>query len=108
MTPKEVFIAVLLGLAVVTELLSVLGLILMPNPMARMHYLTPATALGPVLVAGALVTKEALDHQGIVAVLVAVFFAVFGAVLTHATARAARIRQHGDWRIGDDERVRRP
>jgi multisubunit Na+/H+ antiporter MnhG subunit len=60
-----------------------------------------------VLVAVAVVVVEALDHQGIEAVLLALFLAVSQPVLTHATARAARIRQRGDWRIGDDEHVRR-
>src|SRR5438552_539777 len=93
MSPKDVFVDLLLGVAVATEALSAVGLIVMPNLMDRLHFLGPAASVGPALVAGAVVTKEALNHQGIEAVLIALFLLVFGPVLTHATARAARIRR---------------
>ena len=89
------------------QLLSCLGVILMPNLMDRLHFLTAATSLGPAFIAGAIVTREALNHQGIFAVLIAVFLLCFGPVLTHATARAVRIRRHGDWRGQPDEKVHR-
>jgi multicomponent Na+:H+ antiporter subunit G len=108
MTPKEFFIAALLAIGVLVQLLSCLGVIFMPNLMDRLHFLTPATSLGPAFIAGAIVTKEALNHQGIFAVLIAAFLLCFGPVLTHATARAARIRRHGDWRIQPDEKVHGP
>jgi multicomponent Na+:H+ antiporter subunit G len=108
LTGKEIFIAVLLSIGVLVQLLSVLGVIFMPNVMDRLHFLAPATSLGPAFIAGAIVTEEALNHQGIFSVLIAVFLLAFGPVLTHATARAARIRQHGDWRIQRDETVQGP
>jgi multicomponent Na+:H+ antiporter subunit G len=104
---KQAFIAVLLGIGVLVQLLSCLGVIFMPNVMDRLHFVTPATSLGPAFIAGAIVTEEALNHQGIFAVLIAVFLLAFGPVLTHATARAARIRRHGDWRIQPAEKVHR-
>jgi len=36
-----------------------------------------------------------------------VFLLVFQPVLTHATARAARMRELGDWRPSDKETVHR-
>ncbi|HEY7282372.1 MAG TPA: monovalent cation/H(+) antiporter subunit G [Actinomycetota bacterium] len=104
MTPV---VAVLLGLALVTTVVSALGLLLMPNLFDRLHYLGPATTVAPVLVAAAVVAAEAFDHQGIEAVLLAVFLVLFQPVLTHATARAARIRDRGDWRIRDEGKGRR-
>jgi multicomponent Na+:H+ antiporter subunit G len=102
-----VLVAVLLGLALIVLSVSAMGLLVMPNLLDRLHYLGPASTVAPALVAAAVVAVEAFDHQGIEAVLLALFLAVFGPVLTHATARAARIRERGDWRIGDDEHVRR-
>jgi hypothetical protein len=32
----------------------------------------------------------------------------FGPVLSHAVARAARIREHGNWTIRPDEKVKGP
>ena len=79
-----------------------------PHLYDRLHYLGPASGLGPLLVAGAVVARESLNHQGIEALLVAGVLLVFGPVLTHAMARAARIREHGDWTIRPGERVRGP
>ncbi len=105
---KALLVDVLLGLAVAVELVCCIGLVAMPNLLDRLHFLTPAASLGPVLVAGAVVAKEALDHQGIVAVVVAVLLSVSGPVVGHATARADRVRRDGDWRLGPSESARRP
>ncbi|HEX9375594.1 MAG TPA: monovalent cation/H(+) antiporter subunit G [Actinomycetota bacterium] len=105
---KDVVVGVLLGLAVAVQLGAALGLLLMPHLYDRLHFLGPAGTVAPVLVAAAVVTREALDHQGIFAVLVAAFMLAFQPVLTHATARAARIRRHGDWRVQPGEAARRP
>jgi multicomponent Na+:H+ antiporter subunit G len=105
---KEIVIAVLLAAGVLIQLLSVIGVLFMPNLMDRLHFVTPATSLGPAFVAAAIVVEEAFDHQGIFSLLVAAFLLLFGPVLTHATARAARIRRLGDWRVQPNESVRRP
>lgn len=105
---KEVLVGVLLGSVVLINALCVMGLLFMPNLMDRLHFLTPATSVAGPLMAGAVVTTEALDHQGIIAILVAVILLFFGPVITHATARAARIRDLGDWQAKPDEKVHRP
>jgi multicomponent Na+:H+ antiporter subunit G len=104
---KAVVIGVLLGAGILVQLVSCLGVMVMPNLMDRLHFLTPATSFGPAFIAAAIVVEEVLDHQGIVAMMVAGFLVTFGPVLSHATARAARIRQHGDWRIQPGEKVHR-
>ena len=107
MTGKQLLIAVLLGAAALIQFLCVLGVWLMPHVYDRLHFLTPATSVAPWLVAGAVWTREAMAHQGIVALLVAVFMLVFQPVLTHATIRAARAHQLGDWRPRPGETVHR-
>ena len=107
MSGTDVVVAVLLGLAGVLQLASVLGVLLMPHQYDRLHFLTPATSVAPWLAAGAIWTKEALDHAGVVSLLVAVFLLVFQPVLSHATARAARLREHGEWREQQRETVHR-
>jgi monovalent cation/proton antiporter MnhG/PhaG subunit len=107
MSPKDVLIDVLLGLGVLTVLVSCVGVLAMPHVWDALHFLTPATSVAPLLLAGAVVAEEAMDHQGILAVLIAMFLLVFNPVLTHATARAARIRRHGQWSARPEETVRR-
>ena len=107
MTAKGVLIGVLLTGGAVVELGCCLGLLAAPTLEDRLHFLTPASSVGPVLIAGAIVTRESLDHRGIVAIVVVAFLTVFNPVISHATARAARIRRTGDWGPGPRERVRR-
>ena len=60
-----------------------------------------------MLVAAAVVAREALDARGLKALMVAAAFLGVGPVLNQATARALRVRERGDWRLGDEERERR-
>jgi monovalent cation/proton antiporter MnhG/PhaG subunit len=105
---RDAVVGVLLAATVLLQLVSALGLLLMPNLYDRLHYLGPASTLAPVLLALAVVARESFTHQGVLTILLAAFFLAFQPVLTHATARAARIRERGDWRARDDDAVRRP
>ena len=108
MTASDVAVWILLPLGVIVQMAGVVGVLVMPNVLDRLHYLGPASGMGPILIAAAVVAREAFDHQGIEAVLIAGFLAVFGAVLTHVTGRAARLRAHHDWRIQPGEGVKGP
>ena len=105
---RAAVVDVLLGLTILVQLVSAVGVLAMPNLMDRLHYLGPASTVAPWLLAAAVVVTERFDHQGLVALLLAVFLVVFQPVVTHATARAARIRELGDWRLRPDEKARRP
>jgi len=101
---REAFVAVLLVAGVVLMLLSTLGAVLMPNVFARLHYSGPA-ALGALLVAVAIVVRESFSLIGDKSLAVGVFLVLSGAVLTHVTARAARVHELGDWRIRREEKI---
>jgi multicomponent Na+:H+ antiporter subunit G len=88
----KLVVDVLLGLAVLIQVLCVVGVWRMPNALDRLHFLAPATSVAPWLVAGAIWTRELLDHQGIVALLIAVLMLGWQPVLAHVTARAATLR----------------
>ena len=70
----------------------------------RLHYTTPAAVVAPVAIAAAVVLEERLSAAGIKAVLIALVLVLTNPVLGHATARAARIREFGQWTIRDEER----
>jgi multisubunit Na+/H+ antiporter MnhG subunit len=57
-----------------------------------------------VAIAAAMVLEERLSAAGIKAVLIALVLVGTNPVLGHATARAARIREHGQWMVRDEER----
>ena len=89
----SVVIDVLLVLGVAIELACCVGVLVMGDAYDKLHYLGPATTLGPVCIAGAVVAREALGQAGVKSILTAALLVVAGPVLAHATARAMSIRQ---------------
>jgi len=107
-SPRELAVAALLVVGIGVTLASCLGVLLMRNAYDRLHYTAPATTLAPLAVAAAVLVAEGPSAAGVKAVLVAIVLLVTNPVLTHATARAARIRKFGEWRPHDGGGVERP
>jgi multicomponent Na+:H+ antiporter subunit G len=102
-TDVLVWSLVVLGTAV--QVLSVLGLLLARNPYDRLHFTGPASTIAPVAFALAVIVDEGpVSQAGVKSVLIALTLVVLNGVLVHATARAARIREHGNWRLLPEER----
>ena len=99
---------VLLTIGVAVTLMSCLGVLVMPNVFDRLHYTSPATTLGAFAVALAVVVAQGWAAASAKAMLVFALLLVSGSVVTHATARAARIRQFGHWVALRAERVEEP
>jgi multisubunit Na+/H+ antiporter MnhG subunit len=78
--------------AVALNLLSAIGAMVMRDAYQRLHYLAPPSSLAPLLLTIALFLGEPDKLVGFkMLMLLAVVNAING-VVTHATARAARIR----------------
>ncbi|HEY6495467.1 MAG TPA: monovalent cation/H(+) antiporter subunit G [Trebonia sp.] len=99
---REVITDVLLALAVLVVAASAVGVAVMPDAYARLHYVTPAAVVAPVLVALAVFVTDGLDENTGETVVALVFMVVVAPFLSHATVRAIRVRQEGDWRGRDD------
>jgi monovalent cation/proton antiporter MnhG/PhaG subunit len=97
-------IDILLYVAVATVLVSAIGLLVMKNVNERLHYLGPLTTLSTFLIAAAVFIQEGLSDAATKSIISALALALMNAVLTHATARAARIREYGHWISQPDER----
>ncbi|MEA2508925.1 MAG: multicomponent Na+:H+ antiporter subunit [Actinomycetota bacterium] len=97
---------VLLFVGVLVELMSCLGILAMRHFYDRLHYVGPASTLGAFLIGAALVVEDALKQQGVKSILVVMLLVLISPVLTHATARAARIREFGRWVILEEEQTR--
>jgi multicomponent Na+:H+ antiporter subunit G len=91
----NVLVALLLIAGVATEILCCIGVLVMRSAYARLHYTAPA-GLGALLLAAAILLRQGFSLIGDKALLVAVFILLSSPVLTHVTARAARIRELGD------------
>jgi multicomponent Na+:H+ antiporter subunit G len=95
---REVITDVLLGLAVLIVAASALGIAVMPDAYAKLHYVTPAAVVAPVLVLLAVLVTEGLDENTGETLLALVFMIAAAPFLSHATIRAIRVREVGDWR----------
>jgi len=96
---------VVLGVGVAVTLMSCLGVLVMPNVFDRLHYTAPASTVGAFAIVLAIVLREGLSAAGVKSLLVFVLLLITNPVLSHATARAARIRQFGHWVALRAERV---
>jgi multisubunit Na+/H+ antiporter MnhG subunit len=102
---SELVQAALLWLGVAAELACCLGVLVMGDAFGRLHYLSAAGTVGPVLIVAAIVVGHGLDPVGLKALVVALVLGVSGPILTHAIARMTRVRRDGRFEIRDEERV---
>jgi multicomponent Na+:H+ antiporter subunit G len=108
MTPRVVASIALLVIGVGIELACCVGVLVMRGVYDKLHYTAPATTLGAFAIAGAVLLRTSVVQYGIKALLVATALLLTNPVLSHATARAARIRRFGHWTTREDEEVERP
>jgi multicomponent Na+:H+ antiporter subunit G len=95
---------VLLVLGTGTLVLSSIGVLVMRSVYDRLHYVGSAS-VGTALICIAVTVRESFSLIGNKSLLIAFFLLVTGPVLVHATARAARIRERGDWSAAEGEDV---
>jgi monovalent cation/proton antiporter MnhG/PhaG subunit len=95
----NIAVEVLLAIGVVTALICCLGLLVMPDVNEKLHYPATVSTISSFCVLIAVVIKEGAGQAAIKVSLIFVVLLIMNAVLTHATARAARIRMFGTWRI---------
>ena len=107
---KDVIADILLGLAALLVLGASVGIAVMPGAYAKLHFVTPAALVAPVLVTLAILVQAGLSENTGETVVALVFLTVAGPFLSHATIRAIRVREQGDWRLhapGGQGRVRK-
>jgi multisubunit Na+/H+ antiporter MnhG subunit len=97
---RDVCADVLLGLAVVIVASASLGVLLMRDAYQKLHFVTPAALVAPVLVALAVLVQMGLYENTGETCLALFFMVIAGPYLSHATMRAIRVRERGDWRPG--------
>ncbi len=89
---REVVTDALLALATLTVVLSSLGIAVMPDAAAKLHYVTPAAVVAPVLVTLAVFVREGLDASTGMTVIALLFIVAVSPYVSHATIRAIRAR----------------
>jgi multisubunit Na+/H+ antiporter MnhG subunit len=96
---------VLLVAAVVAQLVSALGLVVMRTSADRLHYTSAAFTVGPFCVLAAVLLREGMTTASYDAIATVMLLVLAGPVVIHATARAGRRRQFGEPQARPEERV---
>jgi multisubunit Na+/H+ antiporter MnhG subunit len=96
---REATCDTLLGLAVVVVLGASVGVLVMRDPDQKLHFVTPAALVAPALVALAIFVQAGLVENTGETLVALLFMVIGGPFLSHATMRAIRIRETGDWRL---------
>ena len=100
MIVKDVVADILLGLAVVIVAGASVGVLVMRDAYQKLHFVTPAALVAPALVALAIFVQVGLMENTGETFLALLFMVIAGPFLSHATMRAIRVRDKGDWRPG--------
>jgi multisubunit Na+/H+ antiporter MnhG subunit len=97
---RDILADVLLGLAVAVVISASIGVLVMRDPYQKLHFVTPAALIAPLLVTLAVLARAGLDENTGETCVALGFMVIAGPFLSHATVRAIRIREKGDWRTG--------
>ncbi len=101
----QALVAVLLIASSLLTLLCAVGVAVMRDPLQRLHFLSPPTAISAPLLAVAVFLDGQGMQAGLKVSLAALLLVLMNAVATHATARAVRVHQHGHWEPAIDDHV---
>lgn len=94
-----------LGLGVAVAIVSSVGILAMRDAYQRLHYVTPVSLLTPVSIGIAILIQSGWSSRSAQTWLAIGFMAIASPFLSHATMRAIRIRDTGDWRLTQPERA---
>jgi monovalent cation/proton antiporter MnhG/PhaG subunit len=92
-TAHDLVLWILVGLGVAGELLCCLGLVVMKDIYARLHYAMAASTVPPFFVAAAVIVERGWTQPAINALLLAAALFLLGPIAAHTVARAARSRR---------------
>ena len=105
MTAATLAVEVLVWVAVATCLICCLGLVAMKDFFERLHYMATVSTVATIALLIAVVIEQGWGQAAIKMSLIVVVLFLMNAVLTHATARAARVRDLGHWQPAEGEKI---
>jgi multisubunit Na+/H+ antiporter MnhG subunit len=93
---KPLSVDILLLLAVLSELVCVLGILVSATTLDRLHYSGATTAIAPFLLLAAIVVEQGDHNPSWNAGFDALALFTLNSILTHSLARVLRQRSDGD------------
>lgn len=98
MSASEIIAGVLLVVGVLAFAFTSLGLLWSKSAYDQIHFLAPGSVVGSVAFVAAVLVHEGLSQSGVKAILIAALLLLSNPVLSHAIARAGRIRRNQQMR----------
>jgi len=98
-------VEVFLAIAVLSAWLCCIAIVVMPNLYERLHYLSTVTTISAFSILVAVVIEEGWGQATVKTILTCVVLLLINAIVTHATARAARVRTLGHWSSDPHEQI---
>ncbi|MDB5171289.1 MAG: mrpG [Phycisphaerales bacterium] len=96
---------ILLGIAVGVAIACSIGTAVMRDALQRLHYSAPVVSISVLLIAIAVWLEEGDPQARIKVILTGGVLFVMNSVLTHATAKAIRIKRTGHWEVREGEPI---
>lgn len=93
MSIREIIVGTLLVIGILGFVITAIGLIVCDDLYEQIHFLAPASLLGAVAIPAAIVVNDGFSQIGTKAILIAILLFLSNPVLSHATARAGRVRR---------------
>ena len=108
MSAGTITVEVLLAIGILIALLCCLAVPVMKNRYERLHFMAPVSTVSVTLILIAVIVQEGWGQATIKMVLILLALVFTNAVLAHATARAARVRDLGHWQPAEGEKIPAP
>jgi len=93
MSVNQIIVCVLLVIGVSGFAVTSLGLLLSDDLYDQIHFLAPGSLIGAVAIPAAVLVHDGFSQAGVKAILIAILLVISNPVLSHATARAGRVRR---------------
>jgi len=105
MTVRDLIANALLFLGVLAFAFTAAGLLLTHALNDQLHYLAPGTLIGSAAICAAVLFHEGFSQSGAKSILILLLLLVSNPILSHATARAGRIRKFKRLLPGPGEQI---
>ena len=105
MSAADIAVAACLAVCVLSALICCLGIVVIKDFFERLHFMSTVTTISAFALLAAVVVKEGWGQAAIKTILTFMVLLLINAVLTHVTARAKRVREHGHWQPDPDEGI---
>lgn len=105
MSAGAIAVESLLAVSAAAVWVGCLGVVAMRNQYERLHFMAPMSTVSVAAILAAVVVQEGWGQTAIKMSLILLALVFTNAVLAHATARAARVRDLGQWQPCEGEKV---